>query len=102
MNKQTTQQVHHRKMVACLEHPQQPLSLVEKQALAELLSNDIVKRYLRSLQADAVNTKMGLAATVMEMSDAEYRNRHATLDGQIDVLETLHSIENPREDADPA
>jgi hypothetical protein len=55
-----------------------------------------VRKYFTNLQADVMETKAFLSATVLEMSDAEYRRRHATLDGQLAVFQTLLSVEQGR------
>lgn len=82
--------------VQCLEHPLKEASKEEDLLLAELLSNGICRKYFIRMQAESVSTKAQLCGTVLVMDDAEFRRRHAQLDAEIAVFQTLLSIENPR------
>ena len=51
-------------------------------------------RYFTLLQAGVLEVKAQLSATVLEMDDAEFRRRHATLDGQLAFCQTLLNVSN--------
>lgn len=74
----------------------------EQEHLQNLLCNHTVVKYLTFLQAQTMLTKGQLSATVLEMDDAEYRRRHATLDGELSVYQTLLSVSNRPPETSPS
>ena len=74
--------------------PATEFSVTEQNLIAEAFANPLVKKYLKSLAAEDTKELLALSATHLDKD--RLAAAHATVQGKLQVVATLLSIEAPQ------